>query len=338
MWITYQKTLTRVTILKKLLISVCALLGLCANTEPLAEWPQAELSNGIIQTTLYLPDAEQGYYRGTRFDWAGAFKSLTYNGHSFVDQWFEQYDPKLHDAINGPVEEFKPLGYEDAKPDDTFVKIGVGVLRRADDKAYAFGKYYEVADYGHWKVKSHKDHIDFTHELDSPTGYSYLYRKTVRLVKGKPQLVLEHSLKNTVKLPIKTSVYNHNFFVMDKQPTGPGIEVLFPYEVKGEGLGFGSLIQPQGNRLVYARNLEKKENVYSAGLQGFSPTANDYNIRIENVKTGAGIHITSDQSLEKLVYWACATTSCPEPYIRLEAAPNQEVTWRITYEFYEKAK
>ncbi|GAB3505359.1 hypothetical protein GCM10027341_36860 [Spirosoma knui] len=324
--------------MKKLLISVCALWGLSASTVPVAEWPQAELSNGIIRTTLYLPDAQQGYYRGTRFDWAGAFKSLTYNGHSFVDQWFEQYDPQLHDAINGPVEEFVPLGYEDAKPGDTFVKIGVGVLKRADEKAYAFGRYYEITDHGRWNVKPYKDHVDFTHELNSPTGYSYLYRKTVRLVNGKPQLVLEHSLKNTGKQPIKTSVYNHNFFVIDKQPTGPGIEIQFPFAVNGEGKGFGSLIQPQGNRLVYTRDFEKKENVYSAGLQGFAPTANDYNIRIENVKSGAGVHITGDRPLEKLVYWACATTSCPEPYIRLEAAPNQEVTWRITYEFYEKAK
>ncbi len=324
--------------MKKILIAAVGALGLCSTTPP-AEWPQTELSNGLIQTTLYLPDEQQGYYRGTRFDWSGAFKNLTYKGHNFVDQWFDNYDPKLHDAINGPVEEFTPLNYTDAKAGDTFVKIGVGALRKPDDKPYTFARYYDIANPGKRQVDRYSDHVDFTHDLTDPaTGYGYHYLKTVRLTKGKPELILEHRLKNTGKQPIRTSVYNHNFFVIDKQPTGPGIEVELPFTVKAEGKGFGDLIQTQGNRLVYSRDFEKKETVFSAGLQGLSSTAKDYDIRIENKKTGAGVRITGDQPLEKLVYWACATTSCPEPYIRLEAAPGQEVTWTITYEFYEKAK
>lgn len=324
--------------MKNVLISTLAVLGLCSNSLPLADWPQAELSNNLIQTTLYLPDASRGYYQGTRFDWSGAFKELTYKGHSFIEPWFETYDPKLHDAISGPVEEFTPLGYMDAKPGDTFVKIGVGVLRKPDDKNYVFSKYYDIVDQGTWIVKKHKDRIEFTHELNSAAGYAYVYRKLVKLTKGKPELVLEHSLKNTGKLPIETSAYDHNFFIIDKQPTGPTVNTEFLFDVKGEGKGFGSTILTQGNRLFYSRELAKKEQVYSPGLQGYGATAASYDIRIENQKTGAGVHITSDQPLQKLVYWACATTSCPEPYIQLKAEPGQEVNWKIAYEFYEKAK
>ena len=36
-----------------------------------ADVPQAQISNGTVRATVYLPDAEKGYYRGTRFDWAG---------------------------------------------------------------------------------------------------------------------------------------------------------------------------------------------------------------------------------------------------------------------------
>ncbi|UFH53398.1 hypothetical protein [Spirosoma sp. KNUC1025] len=323
--------------MKKSLIATVALFGLYAATLPLADWTQADISNGQIKTTLYLPDALRGYYQGTRFDWSGAFKNLEYKGHSFIEPWFDNYDPKLHDAISGPVEEFTALGYAEAKPGDTFVKIGVGSLRKPDDKPYAFGQYYDIVNPGKWTIREHKDHVDFTHELTDPaTGYAYLYRKTVRLVKNKPQLVLEHSLKNTGKQPIEASTYNHNFFIIDKQPTGPTVNIQFPFDVKGEGKGFGSTILTQGNRLIYSRALDKKENVYSAGLQGFGPTPSDYDIRIENQKTGAGVHITGDKPLQKLVYWACATTSCPEPYIQLKAAPGEELNWKITYEFYEK--
>jgi len=320
---------------KRQLLSAAVLLLLCGGTKPEPVPPQASIANGVLTASLYLPDEQQGYYRGTRFDWSGAFKSLDYKGHRYVDQWFDTYDPNLHDAINGPVEEFTPLGFSDARPGDAFVKIGVGVLRRPDDKPYGFSAVYDIVDHGKRTVKTRKDRIEFTHDLTAPNGYGYHYTKTVRLSNGKPELVLEHRLKNTGQKAIETSVYNHNFFVIDKQPTGPQITIRFPFNVSAEGRGFGSTILAQGNRLTYARELAKKEYVYSAGLQGFGPTAADYDVRIENLKTGAGVRATSDQPLEKLVFWACSTTSCPEPYIRLQAAPGQEVTWTITYAFYE---
>src|SRR5262245_55978910 len=100
-------------------------LALLAQTSAPAKPPVSEISNGRIRAKLYLPSAESGYYRGTRFDWSGSIYSLTWNGHEYFGQWFEKYDPKLHDAITGPVEEFltgdSSVGYQDAKPGDTFV-------------------------------------------------------------------------------------------------------------------------------------------------------------------------------------------------------------------------
>src|SRR6185295_14647599 len=69
-----------------------------------AGFPQAEISNGILHARLYLPDAEKGYYRSTRFDWSGVMPSLEYRGHSYCGQWFPQYAPTINDAIMGPVE------------------------------------------------------------------------------------------------------------------------------------------------------------------------------------------------------------------------------------------
>ena len=72
-----------------------------------ADFPSVAISNGQIRARIMLPDAERGYYRGTRFDWSGQIESLEYNGHNYFGQWFPKYDPKLHDAIMGPVEEFR---------------------------------------------------------------------------------------------------------------------------------------------------------------------------------------------------------------------------------------
>ena len=58
-----------------------------------ADFPQAEISNGQIRVKLYLPDAKNGYYRGTRFDWSGVIASLEYKGHNFYGPWFDRTDP-----------------------------------------------------------------------------------------------------------------------------------------------------------------------------------------------------------------------------------------------------
>ena len=109
-----------------------------------ADYPEARIANGLLVAKVLLPDAQNGYYRGTRFDWGGAISSLVFKGHDYFGKWFDHYDPKIHDAIMGPVEEFMAVGYEDAKMGDTFVKIGVGVLRRQDEKAFEY--FRRIAD------------------------------------------------------------------------------------------------------------------------------------------------------------------------------------------------
>ena len=152
------------------------------------------------------------------------------------------------------------------------MKIGIGSLVKPDDKAYTFVRNYEIKNPGTWTVKKKKDRVEFTHVLKDAAGYGYEYQKTVRLVKGKPELVLEHSLKNTGTKPIETSTYNHNFFVIDGEPTGPNISTTFPYEVSAEGKGFGTIAEAKNKAIIYNRTLAKGENVFTTGVQGIAAT------------------------------------------------------------------
>jgi len=52
-----------------------------------ADYPEAQISNGVLQVKLLLPDAQNGYYRGTRFDWSGAISSLQFQGHEYFGNW-----------------------------------------------------------------------------------------------------------------------------------------------------------------------------------------------------------------------------------------------------------
>ena len=138
------------------------------------------MDNGVLKVRFYLPDARKGFYRGTRFDWSGVIGSLEHKGHKYYGPWFTKTDPAVTDfiyrgddivagpcsAITGPVDEFSTddaaLGYDEAKPGGTFIKIGVGVLRKPrDGSAYNRFRLYEIVDPGKWKVRKTQNTIEF---------------------------------------------------------------------------------------------------------------------------------------------------------------------------------
>lgn len=322
------ETMKKIAILSILVASLLSINGFSAD-----ENPEALISNGIITARLPLPDTQNGYYRATRFDWSGQISSLQFMNHNFFGKWFEKYSPEIHDAIMGPVEEFGPLGYDTAKSGEKFIKPGIGVVMKPDENNHNRFGLYNITDHGTWKIKKGKDNVRFVHTL-SYNGYAYEYTKTVRLVKGKPVLELSHSLKNSGKLVIETNVYNHNFFVIDNQTTGPEMQVVFPYNIAGEGQGFGTIALIRENRLTFARDLKRGETVFCGSLTGFRNVSEDLDIRVENIKTKAGVRITGDKPLLKLVFWASPTTLCPETYIDIKINPGQEFTWKFNYEFY----
>ncbi len=297
------------------------------------EFPQAEISNGLLHARCYLPDAETGYYRGTRFDWSGVISSLEYKDHSYCGQWFPEYAPTINDAIIGPVESFTPLGYKDAVPGGTFVQIGVGKLVRPDGSSYSPFKYYSVLNAGVWKIKRSNAAIEFHHQLND-TAYSYDYTKSLVLTKGKPELVLAHSLKNTGKKLIETDVYDHNFFRIDSSSTAPGLVLKFPFTLTSEeARGLNDMAAIEGDSIRILRPITGEESVYAV-LHGYGDRPGDYDIKLENHITGAGLRIRADRPLSRLVYWGNPEILCPEPYIHVKVQPGETFTWSIRYEFY----
>jgi hypothetical protein len=300
--------------------------------------PQVSISNGQIRALIDVPDPQKGYYRSTRFDWAGVIPCLSYKGHTYFTPWRPEHDPLGHDSISGPVEEFKSqdggLGYADAKSGELFVKPGVGVLRRVDDAPYKFQTFYPIIDNGKWSYQAKKSEVSITHRLDSPLGYAYIYTKTVELEKNQPVMVLHHEMKNTGSKTIDTDVYDHDFFRLDELPTGPDVVVHFAFEPKpARQLTNGGEIK--GKDLVYASELQDKQTV-SSQLTGYSNASSDYDFKVENTKAGMGVEQTGDLPISNLVFWSVRSTVAPEAYVHLHIAPGETQEWTIRYRFFAK--
>ena len=128
------------------------------------------IGNESLKITLRLPDGKTGYYRGTRFDWAGVFESVVYDGCNYDEQWFEVYSPEKHDAVGGPAEEFGAVGFDLAAPGEAFLKIGVGMLERPDDQPYDRFRLHRILDYGQREFSASSDSALYRHVINSDSG------------------------------------------------------------------------------------------------------------------------------------------------------------------------
>jgi hypothetical protein len=314
---------------------------------------EASISNGQIRARIYLPDTARGFYRSTRFDWSAAIPSLEYQGHQYYGPWFTKSDPAVRDFIYkdndivvsaqsgmvGPVEEFQtPQGFAAAKAGGTFVKIGVGVLRKPDDARYSGYANYEIVDSGKWTVHTSPDAVESVQDvMDAASGYGYTYRKALRLTAGKPELVIEHSLKNTGRLPIETRQYNHNFLVLDKAPIGPDFTITFPFDIKTNTPPDKQFAEIRGQQIVYLKTLENQDRV-TFGVQGFTNDPKDYDFRIESKKLGAGVRVTGNRPLASASLWSIRSVISMEPFVDVSTAPGATTNWTYTYTYYTLPK
>jgi hypothetical protein len=299
------------------------------------QYPQAEITNGLVRAGFYLPDAEKGYYRATRFDWSGVIYSLTYKGHNYFSPWQPKHDPLVHNSVSGPVDLFNAsLGYQEAKPDGFFVRIGVGLLQKPEDPNFVPGMAttFKIVDPGKWTVRQGRDWIEFTQGIPDKVGYAYRYTKRIRLGRGKPEMVISHALKNTGSKVIETTVFSHNFFVIDNQPSGPGFVVRFPFDPQAKVPASG-VLAVRGREIYFLKELQGEESAMLR-LGGFGSTSADHQIIIENQTTGAGVKITGDKPLASLDLFFRRPNVCPEPYISLRIEPGQTQSWETHYLLY----
>ncbi len=347
--------------------------SVCADL-PHMDHPHVTLSNGKVEAVVMLPDAKDGYYQGVRFDWAGSVACASLNGHKFWGEWFApaQYSPTRSDAVMGPAEEFRvadspldhtgprgalfvtpgAIGYKEAKIGDAFLKPGVGVLKKVSDKGYDYGTAYPIIDGGTWvsKPSADKRSVSSTQVLKGPDGYAYVYEKILSLDKNGTTLSITHHLKNTGTKAIDTLVYNHDFFMFDDQPTGAGITVHFPWKPDASDLQ-GTIAKANGNDIVFSDPVPPpppppptpgappaRRGGGGSGAQGyltgFSDKVSDFDITVQNTKTGVGVEETADTPLARLYFWSQAKVVCPEGYIHVSVAPGKTQSWTLHYRLF----
>lgn len=314
------------------------LLALVLSLSPLlaADPPTHTLKSDGLTLTVYTPDAKDGYYRGTRFDWSGVC-SVQFGKHKLFGPW-RKHDPLDHDAIVGPCEEFgttAALGYNDAKPGESFLKIGVGELVKPEkEEKYSQFKTYKFANPPVWKVETNDERVRFEQSA-SAGGFGYTYIKVVTVTRTDV-VVIQHKLKNTGKKAIKTDCYNHNFFNVDGDTVGKSYELEFAFEPKADVAKerWKEVVKLDGKKLTFTDKLDKG-TVYGE-LSGFGKEAKESRVTMKHTPSGVTVTAACDKPLSACRVWAIGSAVCPEPFVQLDVEPGKSVEWTWTYEFAKK--
>lgn len=318
-----------------------ATLVVIAGPAAAQDHPHVYLKNDKLKVKVYLPDEQKGFYRGTRFDWAGVCGEIEFAGHKIFGPWKDKHDPTNHDDIIGPAEEFgmdSPLGYADAKVGGTFLKIGVGELEKPKEEKYQFHGKYKIAKPAAWErlYPDEKEPKTIVWQLKAahPSGYGYEYGKSVGLHPEGNEILVGHKLVNTGTKPIVTDVYNHNFFNADGDPVGPNYSFAFPFDVKAQDLRgkFGELVELKGGEFRFKDKLA--DGFVMAGLTGFHPKDEKHRrFEMRHAPSGVRIDVSQNQPYSKFNVWGIKTTICPEPYTAIDLKPGGLAEWVVSYKF-----
>jgi hypothetical protein len=313
--------------------------GLLRGAEQSADgrlYAEGSLSGTFLKARFYLPDSQNGYYRGTRFDWSGLISRVDYGSHTFFCEFKQhEHDPLNHDDICGTAEEFgitSPPSYDQAGPGEPFIKIGIGVLERPDSAPFSFARRYKILKPGEWKMLKEPGKIQFTQNLAGPKGWGYEYTKTIELAQDAPILQITRRLKNTGTETIDTEHYGHNFLRIDNVPAGTNYTLEFPFALRfGPDSKTQGCLEIRNRALVFSKEPLPDQAIW-VRLAGFE-NREDNEIRIVNHRTGATMTIATDQPLSRLVLYSSGGVLCPEPFTKVRVLPGQTHEWTTTYTF-----
>jgi hypothetical protein len=304
---------------------------------PKDEPPQRVLANKALKLTVYLPDVDKGYYRGTRFDWSGLIARIEYKKHVLFGEWKTPHKADDPEGALGTAEEFGitgPPGYKDAQPGETFIKIGVGELRKEKDADYSFMTPYPIVSTGEWRYTTSNAAAEFTQTLKTDSGWGYRYVKRLALDGDKPAFTIAHELHNTGTKSIETDVYCHNFVIVDGDPVGPNYRVRFGFPARPpEKHQLGDLAEVTDKSLLVRRDLGGK--TFFVQLAGLTDKAADHAFTVEHTKSRLALRVTGDTPLSKFNVWSIKTALCPEPFVAIKLGPGETKKWSSRYEVLE---
>jgi len=295
--------------------------NVASRPKPMIAKPPLRLSSSRLLVEIIAPSTQQ---RGSRFDRAGFITQVTLDSeHTFCTT--ESADGTGGAGLCNEFGITTAVGFEAAPPGAQFVKPGVGLLTRPDEKPYAFWHNYPVQPF-----PVHVEHtadcaVFLTEPLDC-RGYALRLSKTLQVREN--QLRIHYSAENVGHSRISVDEYRHNFIALDDRGPGPGQQLRLPFTPEPER-GFGGL-QITGSTITWT---QAPRRVFHGRLHGFKDCLNPWWELIDET-AGIGMRESTSFPWSRFALYGTARLLSPEAFVQLDLEPGQRQQWQRDYLFF----
>jgi len=301
------------------------------------DYPRIKLTNGQLEADIFVPCSENGYYRGSRFDWSGIADQIKWNGHTFLCSSVVTADKDFRAC--GTAEELcmgifntpGPLGYIEAAVGESFIKPGVGILEKNSNDDYRFEQPYKIIQPINWDTQSGDNWIECSQRLLEHNGWGFRYTKRITLSQDKPEMVIVRTLENLGSKTIDTTHYCHNFLLFDDDPVGLNYEIKLPFAPEVNSDELNGFVKIDDDKIGFHKDIPDGDFAFGsfAGFDG-----DGYCFVVENKKTKTAVKIEGDMPFERFHLYCQQKMICPEPFAKLVIEPNKKAQWQTKYLFY----
>ncbi len=232
-----------------------------------------------------------------------------------------------------------PIGFEEAKAGEWFLKPGCGMLRKKDGP-YRFTESYEFLPLK-GQVEQKGNCISFWSESSCVRGYNYFYEKRFQL-SGRT-LEISYHMRNRGNRPFSWQSYGHNFFLPGTADCGGLCLDLRGMPVKGLTLSCGNDVLTKetarygDKRKSYrVRTVPQEPSLYVAEMEpdrGGSRFGAGYCYQLRSRDGSPLLREQGDFEPVKCKVWIDENCLCPEVFVEAHLAPEQDFYWKKQYTF-----
>jgi hypothetical protein len=271
-------------------------------------------------------------YKGSRFDWTGKIVSVKFQNIQLagVESPTNDNSPYLGKGFYNEFGIDDALGFEAAPIGGWFHKIGVGLLKKEDNK-YHISKSYTVKP-AKFKMTSKADALLIECTSAIINGYGYALKKEIVL--NDTGFTLRYRLENTGENAIITDEYAHNFTAINKTPIGPNYLLKFPFQLQPSC--FEETVNPEQKVIIGDTDLKFKAepNVpfFFSNLSGNETVAAHW--EIVNLTSKIGMTETGNFKTNKINVWGAPHVICPELFFKINLKPGETTEWSRQYKVY----
>jgi hypothetical protein len=284
------------------------------------------LSNDRLTVKIQAPGSA---YKNARFDWTSFITEVILDAkHTFCAP--ESLVPGVGTFGNGLCGAFgadTSLGYDTAKPGEYFARLGVGLIKRIDEKPYsAFNMDYEIEPF-ETDFQSFGTRVVFQQHPKECQGYAARFLKEISIEDNK--LFIKSVLENKGDKTIDIDEFNHNFVNINRQPLGSNYILELPYTPDCD-------IQRGENVITDKNTISWKDNTgeFFGVFNNFNANnTNSHYWELTEKTTGAKIKEISNFPVYAFNIWGKEHVVSPEIFIKIHVAPGESFEWIREYEF-----